>query len=561
MPTFGPLPIVFGIIGHRNPRPQDAEGLAEAIEKILSDFRNRYPSTPCAVMTPLAEGCDWIGARVALRFGARLIVPLPMNRELFTQDFETEEKRREFDEILDQVDDWFELPNAPGVSRDDISLPGPDRDNQYDAVGAYITRNTQILIALWDGTTNGLVGGTSIVVRYRLEGLPPHYAPDWSPLDPIDNGPVYHIVTPRQGQPVPNNPLSTRLLFPPRYEHVEDGERAMRAVLERIEIFNRDAVTTADTLAPARRQSISYLLPQEAIDRLTSSQKSLMDYYSVADTMATHFQRKSHRTLRALFIAVFVAVVVFEVYAHIFHDDHWIIGLYLGSLGLAYLWSMFAKRGDYQSKHLDYRAIAEGLRVQIYWRLAGVPRRAIDYYMRRQRSVMDWIREAMRAWTPDHLPREEELIAVDDRLRLVSTCWVDSQLEYFRRTLKLDEHELKRKERSIDLFFFAGLLFATAQMFLGWGHAMILAMGVLPVVAAMIHGYTEKRALAELVKQYERLGMIFVNAASYLRNLLKEKRYDEARALIHEVGVEALTENGDWVLLHRERPVDVPKAG
>jgi hypothetical protein len=32
----------------------------------------------------------------------------------------------------------------------------------------------------------------------------------------------------------------------------------------------------------------------------------------------------------------------------------------------------------------------------------------------------------------------------------------------------------------------------------------------------------------------------------------------ELTALIEELGKEALSENGDWILLHRDRPLDVP---
>jgi len=32
----------------------------------------------------------------------------------------------------------------------------------------------------------------------------------------------------------------------------------------------------------------------------------------------------------------------------------------------------------------------------------------------------------------------------------------------------------------------------------------------------------------------------------------------EVQALLEELGKEALVENGDWVLLHRERPLEVP---
>ena len=35
-------------------------------------------------------------------------------------------------------------------------------------------------------------------------------------------------------------------------------------------------------------------------------------------------------------------------------------------------------------------------------------------------------------------------------------------------------------------------------------------------------------------------------------------RPGRGRALVHKLGIEALGENTDWVLLHRDRPVTVP---
>jgi hypothetical protein len=43
--------------------------------------------------------------------------------------------------------------------------------------------------------------------------------------------------------------------------------------------------------------------------------------------------------------------------------------------------------------------------------------------------------------------------------------------------------------------------------------------------------------------------------------MLKDRHYQPAQHLIEELGKEALEENGDWVLLHRERPLEVPHAG
>jgi len=40
-----------------------------------------------------------------------------------------------------------------------------------------------------------------------------------------------------------------------------------------------------------------------------------------------------------------------------------------------------------------------------------------------------------------------------------------------------------------------------------------------------------------------------------------ENKYSPMQRLCLDLGTEALEENGDWVLLHRERPLEVPHAG
>ena len=41
-----------------------------------------------------------------------------------------------------------------------------------------------------------------------------------------------------------------------------------------------------------------------------------------------------------------------------------------------------------------------------------------------------------------------------------------------------------------------------------------------------------------------------------LRRVLEEGDFETFRHLLFDLGKEALRENGDWVLLHRERPLD-----
>src|SRR5207253_77201 len=92
----------------------------------------------------------------------------------------------------------------------------------------------------------------------------------------------------------------------------------------------------------------------------------------------------------------------------------------------------------------------------------------------------------------------------------------------------------------------------------GW-----LALGItMPaVIGALLHGYAEKQALSEHVKQYDRMSVLFANAKQRLGEALQGERLHEARLLLRELGREALAENGDWVLLHRQRPLEIPQAG
>ena len=47
-------------------------------------------------------------------------------------------------------------------------------------------------------------------------------------------------------------------------------------------------------------------------------------------------------------------------------------------------------------------------------------------------------------------------------------------------------------------------------------------------------------------------------ASQRLAAAIKANSEKQAKTIIYETGLEALDENGDWLLLHRDRPVEVP---
>ena len=204
------LPLVIGITGHRDLRAQDIVPLENAVRTCLGELKALCPHTPLVLLSPLAEGADRLVARVALSQGLTLVVPLPLPRAEYEKDFNhaddaaaTEQSLAEFDGLLKRAAHHFELPLVGGSSAQAIANQGAERNRQYLQVGAYIVRQSYILLALWDGDMPQPEpeGGTSQIVRYALNGLPDEFSPTPNPLDAADAGPVVHIVTPRARKP------------------------------------------------------------------------------------------------------------------------------------------------------------------------------------------------------------------------------------------------------------------------------------------------------------------------------------------------------------------------
>jgi hypothetical protein len=52
---------------------------------------------------------------------------------------------------------------------------------------------------------------------------------------------------------------------------------------------------------------------------------------------------------------------------------------------------------------------------------------------------------------------------------------------------------------------------------------------------------------------------LFRIAHEKLNTAIKIKNQEEAHEIIWELALESLMENADWLLLHRSRPMEIPK--
>ena len=241
--------------------------------------------------------------------------------------------------------------------------------------------------------------------------------------------------------------------------------------------------------------------------------------------------------------------------------------LYPALLALAFACYFWASWRDCQNKYQDYRSLAEGLRVQFFWRVAGLEDSAAEYYLGKQRTELDWVRNALRSW---NIPSGARRNPSEGELGLVLKYWVDDQHNYFQN--RPDARIAARTEKLAGglLVFFGLVLPASVVGWLStsdfalesWEHASIVLVITIPLIwAGLYHHYAQKMAYSEHAKQYDRMRSLFGHALRVITRTVDIRAFGDAQVLLRDLGIAALGENGDWVLLHRERRLEVPHVG
>jgi ABC-type multidrug transport system fused ATPase/permease subunit len=298
-------------------------------------------------------------------------------------------------------------------------------------------------------------------------------------------------------------------------------------------------------------------------------ERDLLEVFARADALAMRYQKQAHTFMRAMFWLGGLLVLAFSTYAHLL-TSWYVLILYPVVYLVAMTVFWWQERGEFYERFLDYRALAEGIRVQLFWRLAGVSDDVSMSYLRKQSDELQWIREAIRALNvvPPLGPT---------RFDLVEDYWIrgqHGQLTYFRKSAKRDKQRLETTRRSARVLYAAGLVLSvivavvTAMTTLPQTllSSLIVLMAMIPAGVSLWLGWSEQMTLKEQTKQYARMARLFHHADELARDIKRSGASDpekqrELQRLILDLGLEALIENGDWLLMHRERPVEVPNAG
>jgi hypothetical protein len=187
-----------------------------------------------------------------------------------------------------------------------------------------------------------------------------------------------------------------------------------------------------------------------------------------------------------------------------------------------------------------------------------------DSFLQKQDVELGWIRHAMRG-----VALGDEPLTGSIGLRWVMSHWVGEggdvgQLGYFRRRTVEREQKYQHTERIGHASLALSLACAITLLLAGHlfspfvGKLLLVLTGVAALFAGVREAYSHKLADKELIKQYRFMTRIFDRAATLLAGNRNE---DEQRRVLEALGEAALEEHAEWILMHRERPLESGRLG
>jgi hypothetical protein len=511
------LSLVVGVTGHRDIADADEAPLRNAFGNVLRELSTTCPHTPLVVLSGLAAGADSLAAEEAIAQNIPVIACLPMPVAEYERDFLPTELAR-FRSLL--------------ASCARVTVTSAERQNGYVATGLFIVQYSHVLVAFWDGTSSRGKGGTADVLDMRTTG------------ETGDLGPTYQIVTPRKSGPRPADACRVKRMYPKRFRNDVTSEVDFRTILGRMDLYNTDLAET-----PASAPTGEPL-------------KELMDR---TDAAANRLQKRTNLFQMILFACAFLGatIQILSVLPSLVK----IVGIVA-----AFVAYRIARKNDYENRYQDYRALAEGLRVQHAWYCAGLIHDFADRaYLRMQEGELQWIRMALRSFYLTCCDDRECPDAAPDRP--IGIDWVRSQWRYYYKASRREAGKKRLLGRTAVAAVAIGIASTIVSSVLSlpqWAHVgswtiqpgwprdflsetLTVPLAMAAMLAALIDHYIEKQNFTANARRYERMFHVFDKA---LRELHAERgNTPRAQAILLALGRAALIEHADWLIARRDRPI------
>lgn len=569
------IPVLVGVTGHRD--LLEPEKVGELLETFFSKLSSALPDTRFCLVSGMAAGADQIfvecGKRV-LGDRAEVLAVLPFSRQEYQKDFSAEELPA-YQRLLDSADHVEELPGSR------------DREAEsYFAEGRYLIDHVNILVSVWDGCIacdrngNPQKGGT-----WEVSDLWMNYEQD-EPKDLFSTDRTSALIR----IPAKRTASAKRIDKPYKIKDFGLGDtnelvvfdptlspdkflsrsfscRGFDRVLKQLDSYN--ALCKKD--CPGRAVSKEFL----GIQNTTGIEKEIERFAILDDTANTTQKRYGKQFLR-IFMLSFLLGVCAQIYGGVNHDFlsfnffschfrpvTWSLPVYFLLVVCVFFYAFVQRRMGTDNKYLDYRILAELLRIAIFWKIAGINENVKDSFLRKDPEHAEWTVIALKNWTflDARAPDRKECINDTD----VRKAWVEDQYKYYKKTAERLKKQAKKIHRRavvvagismlFGVYFFVDtfLVRLTPQFLHGSLYAMNgILVGFGSFFMASLNFFLEKKGWDETAESYFSKEKLFELIFKRLEHMPPEK----VPVYLSYLGHTAIREHTEWLDQQRKRRPD-----
>ena len=269
------------------------------------------------------------------------------------------------------------------------------------------------------------------------------------------------------------------------------------------------------------------------------------ELYGAADALSMKHADRHHEKIRN--ISLIAPLIVFFFLLYEAAAQHWLIFVVTALIILLYFVYRQPNKENAHEKYLEYRVLAEALRIQYFISKAGIKKKVIE--------ILPWFTEIRIPLVKNVL---SELSSTEtDKKEPILDCWIRDQMKYHdnahKRALKqLEKNELYEKISLIAtiIFYIIALIFEITMILYApfevetahWVRAGLkIGVGTATAITIFLSNYYGKMSLSSKVDEHLRMYWLYQKVETKIRQT-KEEDEDEIIYLAEQ----CLIENASW---------------
>ena len=287
-----------------------------------------------------------------------------------------------------------------------------------------------------------------------------------------------------------------------------------------------------------------------------SSLQKIDELFGAADVLSIEYGKKHERNLKI--ISIFAATLAFFFLLYEAAELHLIIVACVIMIILLYYCYTSANNQKSHEKYLEYRLLAESLRIQYYLAKSGVKKHVSE--------LMPWFIKIGNPWIIEilsELPKTKT-----SEKKPILNCWIRDQEDYHNKA-HISSREKKEKEARIEkialiitvlgyigtlIFEFYMLLYSPFPEPIEHLNRAILKIiiGIMSVITIFISNYYGKMSLSRKIEEHRRMALLYDKAKKEIL-----QKGEESEELLVFLAREFLIENATWYAHQKGNKIDL----